>query len=421
MDIHTPTDHSADDEDTEQDNNTCKRQKNVYVPVDTNRKGLTKQRQAQVLKNQQENERLKAQALEDRDNIDKESRTQTKRPIAQPEDNGDNINDTNSPRPQRSKGKASHPDQIRSLKKNRKTPRASGNATVPNDPPPDPNTPDKDPLIGDLIDTEEDSDYALGPDELGFYTFFLKGEGNLPDLLGIEDDQLLAIQNDLHKRMKARDEGREGAISKMLCELERKHEFANTQYLKYFAQVSELSEPTAKDTPTRVKPADKMLMLPPLFNGKKPEKAKTHNERFNQYIKFQTKEGNIKDPIKEATELFEHTLDKKALIWFQQHKADFKDLTTMKNMILARYDQWGKTKRDQLQSWNNLSFDPQKMDIDEQIDLVLTLGNMLQQDEQAKMDKFIKTMSTIIQTHYLIIAPNWEEVTKKAKNLEHII
>ena len=28
-------------------------------------------------------------------------------------------------------------------------------------------------------------------------------------------------------------------------------------------------------------------------------------------------------------------------------------------------------------------------------------------------------MSTIIQTH-LIIAPNWEEVTKKAKNLEHI-
>ena len=53
-------------------------------------------------------------------------------------------------------------------------PKASGNATVPNDPPPDPDTPDEDPLIGDLIDTEEDSDYALGPDELGFYTFFLK-------------------------------------------------------------------------------------------------------------------------------------------------------------------------------------------------------------------------------------------------------
>ena len=108
------------------------------------------------------------------------------------------------------------------------------------------------------------------------------------------------------------------------------------------------------------------------------------------------------------------------MIWFQQHKADFKDLTIMKNMFLARYNPWGKMKRDQLQSWNNLSFDPQKTDIDEQIDLVLTLGNMLNQDEQAKMDKFIETMPTIIQTH-LIIAPNWEEVTKKAKNLEHII
>ena len=91
-----------------------------------------------------------------------------------------------------------------------------------------------------------------------------------------------------------------------------------------------------------------MLMLPSLFDGEKPEKAKTQYERFNQYIKFQTKEGNIKDPIKEAIELLEHTLDKKALIWFQQHKADFKDLTSMKNMFLARYNPWGKTKRDQL-------------------------------------------------------------------------
>ena len=47
-------------------------------------------------------------------------------------------------------------------------------------------------------------------------------------------------------------------------------------------------------------------------------------------------------------------------------------------MFLARYDPWGKTKRKQLQLWNNLSLDPQKTDTDEQIDLVLTLGDMLQ-------------------------------------------
>ena len=295
MDVHTPTDHSTDDEDTEPDNNTCKRQRKVCAPADTNRKELTKQRQAQVLKNQQEKERLKAQALEDRDKIDKASRTKSKRPTAQPEDNSENTDDTNSPRPQKSKGKATHPDQIKSLKKGTRKPRAGGNARVPDDPPSDPDTPADDILIGDGVDPEDDSDYPVGPDELGFYTFLLEGQGNLPDLLGIEDDQLLAIQNDLHERLKARDEARERAISKKLCEFEQKHEFAIAQYLKHFSQVSELLEPKAKDAPARVKLADKMLMLPPLFNCEKPKKAK-----FNQYIKFQTKEGNIKDTTKEA-------------------------------------------------------------------------------------------------------------------------
>ena len=78
MDIHTPTDHSADNEDTEPDNNACKRQRKVYAPVDTSRKELTKQRQAQVLKNQQEKERLKEEILENRDNADRENRTRTK-------------------------------------------------------------------------------------------------------------------------------------------------------------------------------------------------------------------------------------------------------------------------------------------------------------------------------------------------------
>ena len=249
----------------------------------------------------------------------------------------------------------------------------------------------------------------------------MEEQGNPPDLLGIENDQLLAIQiYDLCERLKARDEAKERAISKKVCELGQKHEFINAQYLKHFTQVSELLEPSAKDASARVKPVEKMLMLSPLFSGEKLEKARTHYERLNQYIKFQTKEGNIKDTTKEAIVIFEHTLDKKALIWYQQHKANFKDLTTMKYMFLARYNPWEKTKGEQLQSWNNLSLDPQKTNIDEKIDLVLTLGDMLQQDEHAKMEKFIETMPTIIQTH-LIIAPNWEGVTKKAKNFEHII
>ena len=145
------------------------------------------------------------------------------------------------------------------------------------------------------------------------------------------------------------------------------------------AQITEMTKPDHSAATARVKSADKMVMLLPLFDGTKPEVAKQHYERFNQYIKFQMKSGNIRDPVGEAIELFEHTLDKKALVWFQEHKDKFVDLTTLKMMFLQRYNPWGKTRREQLQSWNILMFDPQKMDIDEHIDLVNTLGNMLGQ------------------------------------------
>ena len=107
-----------------------------------------------MLKKQQEKERLKVQTLENTDNVDTESRVTTRRPTTPPDNNGDNIDDANSPKPQRSKSKASHSDQIKSSKKKRKMPRVKGNTTVPNDPPPDPDPPEEDPLISDLIDPE---------------------------------------------------------------------------------------------------------------------------------------------------------------------------------------------------------------------------------------------------------------------------
>ena len=52
------------------------------------------------------------------------------------------------------------------------------------------------------------------------------------------------------------------------------------------------------------------------------------------YIKFQTKSGHLTDPVREAIDLFEHTLDKTALVWFQTNRSKFKDLTTLKMMFL---------------------------------------------------------------------------------------
>ena len=137
--------------------------------------------------------------------------------------------------------------------------------------------------------------------------------------------------------------------------------------------ITEMTKTDHATAAAKVKSADKMAVLALLFDGSKPEVAKQHYERFNQYIKFQTKSGNIKDPILEAIELFEHTLDKKALVWFQEHKDKFVDVTTLKTVFLQRYNPWGKTKRDQLQSWNILTFDPQKTDVDEHIDLMNSL------------------------------------------------
>ena len=89
-------------------------------------------------------------------------------------------------------------------------------------------------------------------------------------------------------------------------------------------------------------------------------------------------------------------------------------------MFLQRYKPWGKTKHDQLQSWNILIFHTQKTDVDEHINLISTLGDMLCQAEESKMEKFTDTMPTIIQTH-LLTCKTWAKTTKKLKKLEYII
>ena len=194
--------------------------------------------------------------------------------------------------------------------------------------------------------------HAFDPTDVRVYEFFVEGTPNPKDLEGVDEDQLLAIQKTIQQQLKDRDAERKRNITKKIQEYEQKYDFINKALLESVAQITEM---TKSDHPTA---ADKMVMLPPLFDGTKPEVVKQHYERFNQYIKFQTKSGNIRNSIAGAIELFKHTLDNKALVWFQEHKDKFVDLTTLKTMFLQRYNPWGKTKRDQLQSWNILTFDP---------------------------------------------------------------
>ena len=220
----------------------------------------------------------------------------------------------------------------------------------------------------------------------------------------------------IQEKLNERDEERERNITRRMKQYEQKYDFINKALLESVTQITEMTKSDHPAAAARVKLADKIVMLPPLFNSSKQEVAKQHYERFKQYIKFQTKNGNIREPVAKAIELFEHTLDKKALVWFQEHKDKFVDFTTLKTMFLQRDNPWRKTKQDQLQSWNILIFDPQKTDVDEHINMI----NMLGQTEESKMEKFIDMMPTIIQTH-LITCKTWAKTTKKAKELEHII
>ena len=73
---------------------------------------------------------------------------------------------------------------------------------------------------------------------------------------------------------------------------EEKYDFINKALLESVTHMTKTDHPMVA---AKVKSADKMVMLLPLFDGSKPEVEKQHYERFNQYIKFQTKSGNIKD------------------------------------------------------------------------------------------------------------------------------
>ena len=220
----------------------------------------------------------------------------------------------------------------------------------------------------------------IGIDDIGVFEFIFQGLPEPPELEGIDEDRLRELQNAVQEQLHQRDEERERNITKRVQEFEKTFDFVNSHLLKGVATMAELTKVDSRQSKGKIKPTDKMVMMPSLFDGTKPATSKQHYERFNLYIiNFQTKSGHLTDPVREAIDLFEHTLDKTALVWFQTNRSKFKDLTMLKTMFLQRYNPWRKTKREQLQSWNILSFNPKTTDVEEHIDLINTLGDMVDQ------------------------------------------
>ena len=139
--------------------------------------------------------------------------------------------------------------------------------------------------------------------DIGIYEFLIEGAPNQPDLEGIDEDQLPQIQQNIQDKLKQRDEERERNITKRMKQYEEKYDFINKALLESIMHITEMTQTDHPMVSAKVKSAGKMVMLPPLFDGNKPEVAKQHYERFNQYMKFQTKSSNIKDPVVEAIDV----------------------------------------------------------------------------------------------------------------------
>ena len=146
----------------------------------------------------------------------------------------------------------------------------------------------------------------------------------------MDKDRLLELQNAVQEQLRQRDEERERNITKRVQEFEKTFDFVNSHLLKGVVTMAELTKTDNRQPIGKIKPTDKIVMMPSLFDGTKPETSKQHYERFNLYINFQIKSGHLTDPIGEAIDLFEHTLDKTALVCFQINRSKFKDLTTLK-------------------------------------------------------------------------------------------
>ena len=150
----------------------------------------------------------------------------------------------------------------------------------------------------------------------------------------MDEDRLFELQRNVQEQLCKRDEERERNITKRVKEFEKTFDFMNLHLLKGVATMAELTKTDARQPLGKIKPTDKMVMMPGLFDGTKLETSKQHYERFHMYIKFQTKSGHLTDPVGEAIDLFKHTLDKTALVWFQTNRSKYKELTTLKTMFL---------------------------------------------------------------------------------------
>ena len=125
--------------------------------------------------------------------------------------------------PPHSSGKAKHPSQIKT---------SSKHTTVI-----------MEPSIGDPIPSGQAimkiNGHMPDPGDIGRCEFLIKGAPNPPDLEGIEEEQLLQIQQNIQDKLKQKDEERERNITKRMKQYEEKCDFINKALLESIMHITE--------------------------------------------------------------------------------------------------------------------------------------------------------------------------------------
>ena len=86
----------------------------------------------------------------------------------------------------------------------------------------------------------------------------------------------MQIQQNIQDNLKQRNEEREKNITKRMKQYEEKYDFINKALLESVTHITEMIQTGHPTVSAKVKLAEKMVMLPPLFDGTKPEMAKQY-------------------------------------------------------------------------------------------------------------------------------------------------
>ena len=121
----------------------------------------------------------------------------------------------------------------------------------------------------------------VGINDIGIFEFIFHGLPNPPELEGMDEDRLRVLQNAVQEQLHQRDEERERNITKRVQEFEKTFDFVNSHLLKGVATMAELTKTDNRQPVGKIKPTDKMVMMPSLFEGTKPATSKQHYKRFN--------------------------------------------------------------------------------------------------------------------------------------------